>query len=164
MKAIVYVSETGHTARYAAILGEKTGLPVYALAEAAKALPRGTEVIYLGWLFASKLKGYKKASKRFRIRAVCAVGLCDTGTAIPQTRKANAIPSELPLFTVQGGMDKTALRGINRFMLDSLIKMLNSKKERGEDDERMLYLLLHDEDYVCEENLSAVLEWFRGQN
>lgn len=164
MKAIVYVSKTGHTRRYAEILGEKTGLPVYSLSDGAKALPRGTEVIYLGWLFASKIKGCKKAAKRFRIRAVCAVGLCDTGTAIPQTRKANALAEELPLFTMQGGMDKTALGGINRFMIDGLIKMMTSKKERSRDDERMLYLLLNDKDYVCEENAAAFLEWFRSQD
>ena len=117
MKAIVYVSETGHTKRYAEMLGEKTGLPVYALSEAEKTLPRGTEVIYLGWLFASKIKGYKKAAKRFCICAVCAVGLCDTGTALPETRRANAIPEKLPLFTLQGGMDKTCLGGLHRFMI-----------------------------------------------
>ena len=44
MKAIVYTSNTGHTAEYAKILGEKTGLPVYALSEAAKQLSNGTEI------------------------------------------------------------------------------------------------------------------------
>ena len=33
--AIVYTSNTGYTAEYAYLLGGKTGLPVYALAEAA---------------------------------------------------------------------------------------------------------------------------------
>ena len=78
MKAIVYTSNTGHTAEYAKILGEQTGLPVYALSEAAKQLSNGTEIIYLGWLFANNIKGYKKAAKQYKISAICAVGLCDT--------------------------------------------------------------------------------------
>ena len=31
MKAIVYTSNTGSTARYAAMLGQETGLPVYSM-------------------------------------------------------------------------------------------------------------------------------------
>ena len=64
MKAIVYTSSTGHTTEYAKILGEKTGLPVYALNEALKQLSNGIEIIYLGWLFANGIKGYKKAAKK----------------------------------------------------------------------------------------------------
>ena len=45
--AIVYTSQTGFTAWYAALLAERTGLPCRPLKEAA-ALPRGTAVIYLG--------------------------------------------------------------------------------------------------------------------
>ena len=66
MKVIVYTSNTGHTAAYSKILGAKTGLPVYALNEAAKKLQKGTEIIYLGWLFANNIKGYKKATKNIR--------------------------------------------------------------------------------------------------
>ena len=54
--AIVYTSQTGFTARYAALLAERTGLPCRPLKEAA-ALPRGTAVIYLGWLCAGGIKG-----------------------------------------------------------------------------------------------------------
>ena len=161
MKAIVYTSNTGHTAKYAKILGEKTGLPVYALSEAAKQLSNGTEIIYLGWLFANNIKGYKKAAKQYKISAICAVGLCDTGTAIAEVRKVNAISEETLLFTMQGGMDKTRLRGINKFMINMLTKSLSSQKERSENDERMLYLLTHDQNYVSEENITAFMEWYK---
>ena len=67
MKAIVYTSSTGHTTEYAKILGEKTGLPVYALNEALKQLSNGIEIIYLGWLFANGIKGYKKAAKKYNV-------------------------------------------------------------------------------------------------
>ena len=33
VNAIVYTSNTGYTARYAGLLGKRTGLPVYSLAE-----------------------------------------------------------------------------------------------------------------------------------
>ena len=163
MKVIVYTSNTGHTAEYSKMLGAKIGLPVYSLNEATKKLQKGTEIIYLGWLFANNIKGYKKATKKYKISAICAVGLCDTGTAVAEVRKANSISEETPLFTMQGGMDKTKLRGINKFMINMLTKGLSSKKERTENDERMLELLTHDKNYVSEENIIAFMKWFNEQ-
>lgn len=160
MNAIVFTSNTGHTAEYAKILGTKTGLPVYSLKDAQKALESNTPIIYLGWLFANTVKGYKKASQRFNICAVCAVGLCDTGTAISEIRKANTMSCELPLFTMQGGMDKAKLHGINKLMISMLTKGLSSQKEKSKDDERMLELLTHDRNYVSENNTLAFMEWF----
>ena len=88
--AIVYTSNTGHTRKYALLLGEQIGLPLFSLDEAKSQLSGGSPVIYLGWLHASHVKGYAKAARRFDLRAVCAVGLCDTGTLTDQVRKATA--------------------------------------------------------------------------
>ena len=156
MKAIVYTSKCGHTAEYAQILGKLTGLPVYSLRAAETQLENGIPILYLGWLMASRVQGYRKAAKRFKVSAVCAVGLCDTGTLLPEVRKANALPEDFPLFTMQGGMDKTKLRGLNKLMIHMLTKGLASQKERTETDERMLYLLTHDENCVSEKNTAAL--------
>ena len=93
MKAIVYTSNTGHTAEYAKILGKITGLPVYNLRESAKALSKKTEIVYLGWLFANSIKGYQKAKKKYTVCAICAVGLCDTGSALTEIRKHSCTES-----------------------------------------------------------------------
>ena len=156
MKAIVYTSKCGHTAEYAQILGKLTGLPVYSLRAAETQLENGIPILYLGWLMASRVQGYRKAAKRFKVSAVCAVGLCDTGTLLPEVRKANALPEDFPLFTMQGGMDKTKLRGLNKLMIHMLTKGLASQKERTETDERMLYLLTNDENCVSEKNTAAL--------
>ena len=164
MNAIVYTSNTGHTAEYAKLIGVRTGLPVYELSEAIKKIDKGASVIYLGWLFANNVKGYKKASTMFDIAAVCAIGLCDTGTAIDEVRKVNAMPEDLPIFTMQGGMDKTKLRGVNKFMIKMLTKGMESKQDKTDDDERMLYLLKNDQNYVSEENITAFMEWWNVSN
>ena len=65
-------------------MGEKIGLPVYSLIEARSQLPEGCRILYLGWIHASRIKGYAAAAKRFSICAVCGVGLCDTGTLISE--------------------------------------------------------------------------------
>ena len=45
LKAIVYTSNTGYTAQYAALLAKKTGLHAYTLEEAQGKLPDGAEII-----------------------------------------------------------------------------------------------------------------------
>ena len=163
MKAIVYTSKTGHTAEYANLLGEKFSLPVFPLKDALANLDSDTPIIYLGWIFANHIKGYKKANKKFKISAICAVGLCDTGTSVEVTRQKNSVPSATPLFTMQGGIDKTKLSGINKMMINMLKKGLSSKSDRSEDEERMLYLLSNDNNYVSDENTKEFSEWYNKQ-
>lgn len=157
---IVYTSNTGHTARYAKLLSEKTALPALSLTEATEKLAKGTPILYLGWLFVGGIRGYKKAAKRYSVCAVCGVGLCDTGALLAEIRRTEKIPAATPLFTLQGGMDHGALTGMYKHMIDVLIKFMQKKKNKSEGDQRMLYLLETGGDYVSEENLADVLRWY----
>ena len=160
MDAIVYTSNTGHTAAYAKLLGERTGLPVYTLAEAAKTLKPGAPILYMGWLKVSSVVGYKQAAKKYDVRGVCGVGLCTTGALLDEVRKAISLPEHTPLFTLQGGLDPEKLRGVNKFMIRMLTKMMSQKTDRTEGEDQMLSLLLEHGNYVCTENLSDVLAWW----
>ena len=112
--AIVYTSQTGFTARYAALLAERTGLPCRPLKEAA-ALPRGTAVIYLGWLCAGGIKGLKGARRRFRTAAVCAVGMA-AEVEEAKLRRDNRLEG-VPLFYLRGGYAPEKLTGFYRAMM-----------------------------------------------
>ena len=159
IQAIVYTSNTGYTARYAALLSEKTGLPALPLAEAAKTLPQGTPVIYMGWLMAGSVKDCRKAARRFAVQAVCGVGLGDSGAQDDAARKACRLPAEAPAFTLQGGMDHTKLAGGYKVGIDILTKVMSAKKNRTPDEDKMLDLLLKGGDYVSDKELAAVLKW-----
>ena len=102
--AIVYTSNTGYTRQYALLLGAKTGLPVYALDEARKCLTPGCAILYLGWLMAGKVQGYAKANGRFRIAAVCGVGMGAPGSQNEDIRKANALPLPCPCLPYRAGL------------------------------------------------------------
>lgn len=158
---IIYTSYTGHTRQYAHLLGEEIGLPVYSYDEAVSQLPRGSQVIYLGWIHASHVKGYSRAAKRFSVCAVCGVGLCDTGTLISEVRKATSIQEDIPLFTIQGGFDRSKLKGMDKLMISMLTKGLSAQKQRSAQDERMLELLSKDASYVSMDNLAGILQWYR---
>ena len=161
--SIVYTSNTGYTAEYARLLGEKTGLPVYSLAEAEQKLAAGNRVIYLGWLMAGKVQGYKKAAKRYKVQAVCGVGMGGTGSQLQKVRKANTIPEKTPLFTLQGGFDIQKLSGVYKLMMTIMVKTagkgLAEKQDRTTDEDVMLEMLTQGGSRVSADNLAEVLAW-----
>lgn len=159
LNAIVYVSNTGNTEKYAKMLGALTALPVYSLDEAKKVLPKKTEIVYLGWLMAGMIKDFGKAKRRYRVVAVGAVGLGATGTLSEGLRKSNKLSGEIALFELQGGMDHAKLKGIYKTMIETLIKMLSRKKDRTPDENAMLEMIKAGGDFTREENLSALSEW-----
>ena len=167
MNAIIYTTNTGSTERYAKLLAQKTGLPAYSLAEAKKQVFAGAEVIYLGWIMAGSVKGYAEAAKRYRVRAVCAVGIGQTGTQADSVRKKSAVPADIPLFTLQGNFDVKKLHGIYRPMMEIMVKTagkgLAEKKDRTPDEDDMLDMMLHGGERVKAENLSAVFDWYSAQ-
>lgn len=163
MKAIVYTTGTGSTKRYAEFLSLETGLPVYSLKEAKKNLLLNTEIIYLGWIMAGSVKGYATAAKRFKICAVCAVGMGKTGTQTDNVRAKASVPMEVPLFTLQGNFNIEKLHGVYRLMMKIMVKALENKKEHTQDENEMLQIIKGNEDFVDIKNLNDVLKWYKTE-
>lgn len=168
MKAIVYTTNTGSTEHYAKLLAQETGLPAYSLIEAKKVIPSGTEIIYLGWIMAGTVKGYAAAAKRYKVCAVCGVGMGQTGTQTDEVRKKAVVPAAIPLFTLQGNFNIKKLHGVYRLMMEIMVKAagksLAAKKDRTPAEDDMLDMMLHGGERVKAENLSAVLNWYHTQN
>ena len=167
MNAIIYTTNTGSTERYASLLSQETGLPAYCLAEAKKKVPSGAAVIYLGWIMASSVKGYADAARRYRVRAVCAVGLGQTGTQADVVRKKTSVPAHIPVFTLQGNFDVKKLRGIYRPMMELMVrtagKSLSEKKNRTPEEDDMLDMMCRGGERVKPEALKAVRDWYSTQ-
>ena len=167
MDAIIYTTNTGSTERYAKLLAQETGLSAYSLTEAKKVVPARADVIYLGWVSAGAVKGYTKAAKRYHIRAVCAVGMGQTGTQTDDVRKKSAISADIPLFTLQGNFDVKKLHGVYRPMMEIMVKTvgkaLAEKSDRTPEEDDMLDMMRCGGERVKEENLGAVLDWFSAQ-
>lgn len=168
MNAIIYTTNTGSTECYANLLAQQTGLPVYSLADAKKKVASGAEVIYLGWIMANGIKGYTHAAKRYKVRAVCAVGMGQTGTQTEVVRERNNIPANVPLFTLQGNFDVKKLHGPYRLMMNIMVKTvvkgLANRSDRTPEEDDMLDMMLHCGQRVRAEHLNHVLNWYRNQN
>ena len=156
IQAIVYTSNTGYTAEYARMLGEKTGLPVLTLNEAKKSLPVRAPILYLGC---------GAAIRRFSPRAVCGVGL--TLTPSKKLREQNHIPQTVTVFSLQGGFDMERLHGLDKLLMKILRASLQSsvaKKETPDDAQKaMLRVLNEGGSFVSEAHLSGMLDWIQKE-
>ena len=165
MEAIIYTTNTGSAEQYAKMLAEQTGLPVFSMEEAKSEVEEGSEIIYLGWIMAAQVKGYKTAAKKYKIRAVCAVGMEKTGTRTEQIRKKTFVPAEVPLFTLQGNFNVKKLHGFYRLMMSMMVKMVTkqlvAKTDRTQRENEMLEIMLHGGEKVCAENLGEVINWYK---
>ena len=165
MKAIIYTTNTGSTAQYAKMLAEQTGLPAFSMEEEKSKVEAGSEIIYLGWIMAAQVKGYKAAAKKYKIKSVCAVGMERTGTRTEQIREKTSVPVAIPLFTLQGNFDVKKLHGIYRLMMNLMVKMitkkLGAKTDRTQQENEMLEIMLHGGEKVCAENLGEVINWYK---
>ena len=164
MNAIIYTTNTGSTERYAKLLSEETGLPAYSVPEAKKAVPSGADIIYLGW---GSIKGYATAAGQYNVRAVCGVGMGQTGSQTESVRKKTSVPANIPVFTLQGNFDVKKLHGIYRPMIELMVKTagksLAVKKGRTPEEDDMLDMMLRGGERVRAENLRAVLSWYESQ-
>lgn len=166
--AIVYKSYTGHTKQYAEMLGKKTGIAVFELENAKKELPKNSSIIYMGWLMAGSIKGYKDAVKLFSVKAVCGVGMAANSAQYDDIKKANNIPDTMPLFCLQGGFEMEKLGGIYKLMMNimknTLGKKIAEKQDRTPDEEEMLELLINGGNRVSPENLTELNTWLAEDN
>ena len=167
VKAIVYTSNTGYTAQYAALLAKKTGLHAYTLDEALGKLSQGTEVIYMGWIMAGKIQGFITALKRYQVAAVCGVGMNPTGSRIAVIRQANGLYEDMPVFTLQGGLNMDKLHGFKRLILKimggSMGRQLVAKQDRTPEEDAILDMFRNGGDHVSMQNLKDVLAWYEAQ-
>lgn len=163
MNAIIYTSQTGSTKRYALMLGEALGLPVY---NAQEALPKEKDIIYLGWIRASKIQGYKTMNKKYNIKMVIGVGMGPNDTQIELLRKKNKIALEVPLYTLQGNIHPELLHGMDKLMMSiaikGTVKGLSEKEELTLEDQMMLEAMTGHKNHVLKENLNSIIKDYQG--
>ena len=166
MEAIIYTTNTGSTAEYAQLLGKELNLPVYSIKQAKNKVSCGSKIIYLGWIMAGEIKGYKRAAKLYKVCAVCGVGMGQTGTQLKEIRDKNAISQRVPLFTLQGNFDVKKLHGMYRFMMNVMVKtagkQLANKANRTFEEDDMLDMMVNGGKRVSLENLKVVTEWYKN--
>lgn len=164
LKAIVYESNTGYTRHYAEILSGETGLPAYELKASGEKLTKGEEIIFMGWIMAGSIKGYKKAAANYSIRAACAVGMGSPSEKVVNDLTERHQVKDARVFCLQGGFDINKLHGMYKFMMKMMGKSISESIEKKEvktpEDIASLEMFRNGGDYVKKENLADVIKWY----
>lgn len=147
-KVIVYKSKTGHTERYAKMLSEELDIPCYSYKEAK--VSDNDKVIFLSYIYASKIMGLSKALNKYNIKAIIAVGaLAYSKDYVNTLKQTNNI--DKPFFYLRGGIDYSKLNFIFRKFLPII------GKDIAKDDKELLNLFKNGGDFVTKDNLKDVI-------
>ena len=158
IKAIIYKSKTGHTKKYAEMLGEKLNMPFYEIKEAEKELNRNDEIIYLGWVCATRIVGSNKVLKKYKVNCCGAVGAYPkTDENVQNIKNANNI--KIPLFYMQGGIDYTKLNKIYKKLLQTIGKTIQNSSDNV--DKEIVEMFEKGKSFVCEENIKEIEEYLK---
>ena len=164
IKAIVYQSQTGHTQRYAKMFAEKTGLPLYTLQEAKKALSKGDPIIYFGWLLSGKIQGFEPAWTTYEVKAVASVGLYPDSARFRDHVGRNNILIDMEYFHLRGGIKTEELKGAPKILMNLMMRTIRTKQAKGQtvqpEEEAMLKAVNESADFVDENQLAGIFAWY----
>lgn len=152
---IVFDSNTGHTEEYAKMLAEKLNMQCINIKKYKK---DKESIIYLGWVFASNIQGYKKIKKVSKIECLIAVGMNPvTDKNIKQLKEVNNI--EEKFFYLQGGVDYSKLKGIKKMMFKMVTdSVINENKPEDKD---IIEVLKSGKSLVEEKNLEEIIKYVK---
>lgn len=103
ISAIIYNSITGSCERYAREMSRKLAIPCVSTKNLK--LPKGVEVIYVGWALAGKVVGLSKVQKDYTVKAVVQVGMSPVYPGAEETcAKKNGLAGT-KVFVKQGRFD-----------------------------------------------------------
>ena len=157
IKGIVYTSNSGFTKEYAKMLSKRLSISAYSLKESQKILCKNDEIIYMGWIMANIIKGYKKANKKYNIKVLCAVGMKEfSEEVISQIKTANGIGRDL--FYLQGGFDMNRLSGVYKFFMMGMLKGIEKELKETFDKSKgdMLSILKEGKSFISDKNLDEI--------
>lgn len=165
--AIIYNSCTGSCKRYAELISKELSIPAVDLKKASGV---SGKVLYIGWLMAGSIMGYKKAKEKYSVAAVAQVGMAPvTESSEAQGRQNNDISPDVPLFCLQGGFDINKLplhfRLMMKLMNKNIAEKLRAKAEKTELNAQEKATLKMAETGVGEPaawNIDDVIEWCKA--
>lgn len=157
IKAIIYQSKTGHTKEYAKNLSKELNIPCYSVSDAKEKINKKEEVIYLSWIRATTLVGYKKINKKYQIICLGAVGAYPKSKKyIKQLKEYNHITQEL--FYFRGGINYEKLNKFYQKLLKLVGKAITMENPR---DKEMSRLFETGGNFVNPKNLKPLIEYIK---
>ncbi len=170
--AVIYHSQTGFTKRYAEWIAEAAGADCLELSEAKKKSMDSYEaIVFGGWACAggiSKLSWFKGQIDQWpdkKLIVFCVGGSPIENPEIEPTLKRNFSESEwkkVHVFYCPGGFHYEKMSAPSKFMMKMFIKALKSKKNKTEEDEKMIKMISSSYDISDRKYIEPILECLRN--
>ena len=151
-RVIIYKSKTGHTERYARMLSKELHIPCYSYKDAK--VSKNDEIIFLSYIYASKIMGLSKILKKYNVKVIIAVGALAYSKDYLNTLK-NTNNIKLPLFYLRGGIDYSKLN----FFFRKFLPVIG--KDLAKDDKELLNLFKNGGEFVTKDNLKEIINYLK---
>ena len=151
-RVIIYKSKTGHTERYARMLSKELNIPCYSYKDAK--VSENDEVIFLSYIYASKIMGLSKILKKYNVKVIIAVGALTYSKDYLETLK-NTNNIKLPFFYLRGGINYSKLN----FFFRKFLPVIG--KDIAKDDKELLNLFKNGRDFVTKDNLKEIINYLK---
>ena len=135
-------------------LSKELNIPCYCVCEAKEKINKKDEIIYLSWVRATTLVGYKKMNKKYQICCVGAVGAYPKSTEyIEQLKTYNHIRQEL--FYLRGGINYEKLNKFYQKLLKIVGRAIAMENPR---DKAMIQLFMVGGNFVNKKQLKPMID------
>ena len=151
-RVIIYKSKTGHTERYARMLSKELHIPCYSYKDAK--VSENDEIIFLSYIYASKIMGLSKILKKYKVKVIIAVGALAYSKDYLNTLKNNN-NIKLPLFYLRGGINYSKLN----FFFRKFLPVIG--KDLAKDDKELLNLFKNGGTFVTKDNLKEIINYLK---
>lgn len=153
MTAIIYETNTGHTLKYAQMLSKKLHIPYYTIEEAKEKIQNEDKIIFLSWVYASKIKKQKEISN-YNIICYGLVGAYPYSDKYLKTLKINNKITK-PIFYLRGGIDYSKLNIFQKLLVKLASKTLKNQSEETKKMFKQGY------NFVKVENLEEIIKYLQ---
>ena len=162
LSAIVYQSLTGSCKKYAELLSAALHIPAFPMGK--EHIREDGKIIFIGWAFAGKIMGYKKAAEKYDVAATVLVcmGAVSEGSA-GFVREKNAIPESVQVFCLQGAFNLNKLplpfKLIMKIKCKDIVSRLEAKGALNDQEKALYTMASTDSGQPADWNVDEIVRW-----
>lgn len=161
ISAILYTSVSGSCEFYAREMSRKLAIPCVDVKK--NGLPKGLEVVYIGWLMNGKVAGLAGVLKDYDVKAVVPVGMSPAVSA-DVCRSKNGLSADVAVFPLQGRFDMDQLpvyfKPVMKVVNKSIVSRLEGKGSLTEAEQATLKMAKTGKGEPASwDGIRTVIEW-----
>ncbi len=163
ISAIIYTSTSGSCEYYAREMSRKLATPCYEAKNCG--LPKGMDIVYIGWLMNGKVSGLDAAMKDYNVKAVVQVGMGAPGEAQEKVcRSKHGLGADVKVFTLQGRFDMDKLpvyfKPVMKMVNKSLVARYEGKNDLTDAEKATLEMAKNGKgEPATWDGIQAAIDW-----